>query len=302
MAIYGIYTYSQNHLVTSAFNLNSIALLVAALAFIGFGQMVVIFTGGIDLSVGPLAGMLVVIASFFAVEGKSTGTVILGFLIMIGAAIVIGTLNGTLIRYAKFTPIAATLATYIALQGISLLLRSTQGGYIAGNITEAIKTKVAGIPLAFIVAVVLAIALEYLLRRSRWGLNLRAVGSREDAAHRLGVKTNRTFILAYVASSLLTFLGAVMLMAQLGVGDPTQGVTYTLSSITAVVLGGASLFGGRGSFIGVLLGACLLQQANNSTTFLKLGQSWQYWIVGILVLVAAGIYTQARNAGRRTSS
>jgi ribose transport system ATP-binding protein len=93
-----------------------------------------------------------------------------------------------------------------------------------------------------------------------------------------------------------------MLMAQLGVGDPTQGVTYTLSSITAVVLGGASLFGGRGSFIGVLLGAFLLQQANNSTTFLKLGQSWQYWIVGILVLVAAGIYTQARNAGRRTSS
>jgi ribose transport system ATP-binding protein len=69
--------------------------------------------------------------------------------------------------------------------------------------------------------------------------------------------------------------------------------------VTAVVLGGASLFGGRGSFIGVLLGACLLQQANNSTTFLKLDQSWQYWIVGILVLVAAGIYTQARHVGRR---
>jgi ribose transport system ATP-binding protein len=301
MLAYGIYTYSQNHLVTSAFNLNSIMLLVAALAFIGFGQMVVIFTGGIDLSVGPLAGMLVVISSFFVVEGKSTGTMILGFLIMIGAALVVGTVNGSLVRFAKFTPIAATLATYIALQGVSLLMRSTQGGYIAGNVTEAIKTKVAGIPLAFIVAVVLAVALEYLLRRSRWGLDLRAVGSREDAAHRLGVKTNRTFIGAYVASSMLTFLGAVMLMAQLGVGDPTQGVTYTLSSITAVVLGGASLFGGRGSFIGVLLGACLLQQANNSTTFLKLGQSWQYWIVGILVLVAAGIYTQARNAGRRAA-
>jgi ribose transport system ATP-binding protein len=261
--------------------------------------MIVIFTAGIDLSVGPLAGLLVVIASFFAVEGKSTATVILGFLIMIGAAIVIGTLNGSLIRFAKFTPIAATLATYVALQGVSLLLRHTQGGYISTGITEAIETKVAGIPVAFIVAVALAFGLEYLLRRSRWGLSLRAVGSREDAAHRLGIKTNLTVVCAYISCSLFTFLGAIMLMAQLGVGDPTQGVTYTLSSVTAVVLGGASLFGGRGSFIGVLLGACLLQQANNSTTFLKLDQSWQYWIVGILVLVAAGIYTQARHMGRR---
>jgi ribose transport system ATP-binding protein len=299
MLIYGAYTYSQNHLVTTAYNLNSVMILAAALAFIAFGQMIVIFTAGIDLSVGPLAGLLVVIASFFAVEGKSMTTVILGFLIMIGAAIVIGTLNGTLIRFGKFTPIAATLATYVALQGVSLLLRHTQGGYISTGITEAIETKVAGIPVAFIVAVGLAIALEYLLRRSRWGLNLRAVGSREDAAHRLGIRTNLTVVCAYISCSLFTFLGAVMLMAQLGVGDPTQGVTYTLSSVTAVVLGGASLFGGRGSFIGVLLGACLLQQANNSTTFLKLDQSWQYWIVGILVLVAAGIYTQARHLGRR---
>jgi len=220
-------------------------------------------------------------------------------LLMIGAAIVIGTLNGSLIRFAKFTPIAATLATHVALDGVSLLLRGTQGGFIDTGITEAIETKLLGVPISFLVAVALAVALEYALRRTRWGLNLRAVGSREDAAHRLGVKTNLTFIGAYVACSLFTFLGAVMLMAQLGVGDPTQGVTYTLSAITAVVLGGASLFGARGSFIGVLLGAFLLQQAINSTTFLKLGQSWQYWIVGILVLVAAGIYTQARNAGRR---
>jgi ribose transport system ATP-binding protein len=299
MVLFGVYTYSQNPLVTSAYNLNSVMLLVSALAFIGFGQMIVIFTGGIDLSVGPLAGLLVVIASFFAVEGKSTATVLAGFLIMIGAAVAIGLLNGSLVRFAKFTPIAATLATYVALQGVSLLLRDTQGGFIAGNITEAIETKVGGVPLAFLVAVALAAGLEYCLRRTRWGLNLRAVGSREDAAHRLGVKTNRSFIGAYVACSCFTFLGAVMLMAQLGVGDPTQGVTYTLSSITAVVLGGASLFGGRGSFVGVLLGAALLQQTINATTFLKLGQSWQYWIVGILVLVAAGLYTQARNAGRR---
>jgi ribose transport system ATP-binding protein len=105
---------------------------------------------------------------------------------------------------------------------------------------------------------------------------------------------------AYVACSALTFLGALMLMAQTGVGDPTQGVTYTLASITAVVLGGASLFGGRGSFIGALLGAALLQETINATTFLSLTQAWQYWFQGIFVLLAAAIYTLARRRGQTT--
>lgn len=101
-------------------------------------------------------------------------------------------------------------------------------------------------------------------------------------------------MLAYVACALLTFVGALLLMAQIGVGDPTQGVTYTLSSITAVVLGGASLLGGRGSFVGTLLGAALIQQVLNATTFLNLGQTWQYLFQGLLILLAASIYTQAR--------
>jgi ribose transport system ATP-binding protein len=89
-----------------------------------------------------------------------------------------------------------------------------------------------------------------------------------------------------------------MLMAQLGVGDPTQGVSYTLASITAVVLGGASLFGGRGSFIGALLGAALNTEITNATTDLPLSQAWQFWFLGLLTLGAAAIYTQARRAVR----
>jgi ribose transport system ATP-binding protein len=85
-----------------------------------------------------------------------------------------------------------------------------------------------------------------------------------------------------------------MLMGQIGIGDASQGVTYTLSSITAVVLGGASLFGGRGSFVGALLGAALIQQILNATTFLSLSQAWQYWFVGLLTVGAAAIYSQAR--------
>jgi ribose transport system ATP-binding protein len=294
----GIYTYSQNTRFTSEFNLTSLMTLLAALAFISFGQLIVVLTAGIDISVGPLSGLIVVVGSFFLAEGKSSGLVILGFVLMFFTAIATGLLNGTMVRYGRFTPVAATLVTYIALQGISRLLRPFQGGFIKTSITDAITRKVGVFPIALIVAVCLAILLEYCLRYTRWGLALRAAGSREDAAHRLGVRVNRVIVGAYVASAALTFLGALMLMAQTGVGDPTQGVTYTLASITAVVLGGASLFGGRGSFVGALLGAALLQETINATTFLSLSQAWQFWFQGIFVLLAAAVYTLARRRGQ----
>jgi ribose transport system ATP-binding protein len=297
IVLLALYTWNVNGRFLAAFNLTSLMTLLAALAFISFGQLIVIMTAGIDLSVGPLAGLLVVIASFFVLDGKSTGTIVAGFVLMFAVALAVGLINGSAIRFARFTPVAATLATYIALQGISLLLRHEQGGFIKQPIVDAINSTVGTVPWAFIAAVVLAVVLEVLLRRSRWGLGVRAVGSEDGAAHRLGVRTGRQVVLAYVACSALTFLGALMLMAQLAVGDPTQGTTFTLSSITAVVLGGASLFGGRGSFIGSLLGAALITEIINATTFLDLSQAWQFWFLGILTLVAAAIYTTARRVG-----
>ncbi len=291
----GAYTYAQNTRYLAPFNVTSVLTLLTALAFISMGQTVVIMTGGIDLSVGPLAGLLVVIASFFVTTGKSPTVMVLGFVIMVAVAAASGFTNGLLVRYGGFTPVAATLTLYIGLQGVSLLLRPFQGGYISTKVTDLITTPVGYVPIAFIAAVVIAVGLELLLRRTAWGHNLRAVGSHEDSARRLGVKVNRTHVLAYAAAGVLTFLGALLLMAQIGVGDPTQGVNYTLSSITAVVLGGASLMGGRGSFIGTLLGAALIQQILNATTFLNLSQTWQYFFQGFLILVAAALYTQARN-------
>jgi ribose transport system ATP-binding protein len=109
---------------------------------------------------------------------------------------------------------------------------------------------------------------------------------------------NRTALLGYVAVSLLTFLGSLVLLAQLGVGDPAQGTGYTLTSITAVVLGGTSLLGGRGTFAGTLLGAGLIVQVLNATTFLDLDQTWQYLFQGLLIVVAAIVYSQVRRTGR----
>src|SRR5438105_5634854 len=115
-----LYTQAHNSRFLSPFNLTSLTVLIAATAFISFGQECVILTGGIDLSVGPLAGLVVVIGSFFENAGRSVLVIVAGFGLMIAASLVVGLLNGTMVQFARFTPIVATLVTYIAIQGVSL--------------------------------------------------------------------------------------------------------------------------------------------------------------------------------------
>ncbi len=295
MALLGSYILSINDKYLSDFNVSSVLLLATALGFIALGQTVAMMTGGIDLAAGPLAGLLVVVSSFFFLKESSMTSMMLGLLAMVAVSVAVGLLNGSLIRYLKFTAIAATLTTYIGLGGVSFLLRSAPDGYINTDVTSLITTKFGPLPAVFALLVIVVIAMEYVLRKRPWGWRLRAAGSEEEAARRVGVKINRTILGAYVTSGLFTFLGAIILMAQLGIGDASQGVGYTLTSITAVVLGGTSLLGGRGTFVGTLFGAILLVQVMNSTVFLGLDQMWQYIFQGLLILVAAITYSVARN-------
>jgi ribose transport system ATP-binding protein len=293
-ALLGLFVFSQNANFLSFFNIYNILLLATALGFIALGQTVAMLMGGIDLTVGPLAGFLVVVASFFINDDKSTVMILAGFLLMFAGAFVVGSINGLLIRFANFTPIAATLAMYIGLQGMSFLLRDQPDGYISFPVTEWINWQWGPIPVAFIVLVLAALGLEYGLRQLKQGWRLRAVGSNEESARRVGVRIDRTFISGYIASSLLTAVGALMLMTQIGVGDPRQGINYTLSSITAVVLGGTSLSGGRGTFIGTVLGAVLATEVLNAVTFLGLSQTYQYLFQGALIVISALIYSIVR--------
>ena len=295
----GLYVFSQNANFFSAFNISNILMLATALGFVALGQTIAVLMGGIDLSVGPLAGFLVVVASFFINDDKSALTIAAGFALMFAGAFVVGAVNGLLIRFANFTAIAATLATYIGLQGLSFLMRDGPGGYINGDVVAVLTWQIGPIPLAFAALVVLAFVGEFALRQTRAGWQLRAVGSHEGAARRIGVRVDRTFVAGYIGSSLMTAFGAVMLMAQIGVGDPRQGASYTLSSITAVVLGGTSLRGGRGAFIGTVLGAVLLTEVLNAVSFLNLSETYQYVFQGALILVAALIYSAARLRSKR---
>lgn len=292
---------TQNARFLGEANLVSVLLTTTALAFIALGQMLVVMTGGIDLSVGPLTGLVLVIISFFWFDGASVGSLLAGVAVAVVAAVVVGAINGGLIRGLGFTAVAATLVTYIGIQGISLLLRPEIDGYVDFAILDVINYSVGPIPVAFVVAVLAAVVLGVVLRFSRPGIALRASGSDTAIAEKMGVRTGLTVTAAYIGCSLMTMLGGIMLVGQVGVGDPNQGIGFTLSAITAVVVAGTLLRGGSGSPIAVLLGALLLQVILALANFLRLDTAWQYWLQGAIVIVAAVLYIalQQRNSGHK---
>jgi ribose transport system ATP-binding protein len=254
----------------------------------------VLLTAGVDLSVGPFMALGLVVFTAFAQDGKGIGGVLLGLVVLLAVAVVVGLVNGSLIRFAKINPVIATLATFIALQGVALLINPVPEGLLSADVFEFLSGTVGGtIPVVFVFVLALAVAGELTLRRTRLGLALRAVGSDEVAAHRIGVRVGPLLLLAYVLCALFAALAAIMLAVQIGTGDATAGQNYTLQSIAAVVLGGASIYGGRGSVLGSVLGAVLLTEVIAGLTFLQLGEAWQFWLPGGIVLVSAWIYARA---------
>ncbi|MDO9381119.1 MAG: ATP-binding cassette domain-containing protein [Nocardioidaceae bacterium] len=273
-------------------NVQSLLIASAALGLVALGQLTVVMTGGIDLSAGPVVGLTVVVLSYTATDGGAGGAAV-GVVIALAVAAGVGLLNGLLVLGLQLPPIVATLATFVAVQGVSLLLRDTPGGLIEPALMSSVISAVGPVPLLFVVLIVLAVLLERVLRNPT-GMALRAAGSDPGAAARLGVPLGRTVLGAYVVSSVLAGLGGVVVAGQIGIGDPTQGVTYTLSSITVVVLAGASVYGGRGSYLGIVPGAILLAMLSNASNFLGLNQAWQFWLPGGLVLVATAIAFRTR--------
>ncbi|RFS84290.1 ATP-binding cassette domain-containing protein [Actinomadura spongiicola] len=290
----GAFVASRNGLYLSGQNVRTTLALLAALAFIALGQLVVVQAGGFDLSVGPLSGLIVVVGSFYFAEPLGAGALVLGLLIAATVAFGAGLLNGVMAGPGGISPIVTTLVTFILFQGCSLLLRPTPGGTYDIRLSDALTTAAGPLPVSFAVAVAIGIALEWWLRRTRSGMALRAVGSDDDVARRLGLSPERVRLYAYLGCAGLTFCGSLVLAGQVGIGDPNLGTEYTLMSITAVVLGGASIFGGRGSFVGAMLGALLIVQVMNATTFLGLDDAWQRWLVGLMTLSGAGVYSRLR--------
>lgn len=294
IAVLSLVGFLANPLFLGPQNISGILTLTAVLALVAFGQVLVLLTGGIDLSTGPLVGLTVVVASFYLIDGASILEQASGWFLMFGVALGIGLINWVLIDVVRLSPIIATLVTYMAVQGVSLTLRPSPAGVISRAVTDPLRLVVGPIPVSFLVVAALGLVLGYLLMRSRPGIALRAIGSSPEAARVNGLNPKALRLAAYLGSSLCAAFAGVLFMAQTSIGDGRSGITFTLLSITAAVVGGASVFGGRGSFIGALLGALLVQVVSAITVFLRLTPDWQYYLVGTMTLGAVALYSIAR--------
>jgi len=281
-------------------NFGLILPLLATLAFYAMAQQLVMMIGGIDLSVGPLGGFLVVIGSFVLSATRTPIGLVLGIAIVAIIAAGVGTVNWLLTTIVKINPLIATLVTYTALQGVSYLLRPLPAGRIDPTLIANVGGKWGFMPVMAVLAIVVAVVLELMLYRSRRGARLRAVGSSDVIAKRVGISTKWVALAAYVGCSVMVVPAALLLMAQAGTGNATIGDSFTLASIGAAVLGGASIFGGRGSFLGAVLGAVLVTQINTVVQFLGLDLYWQQWLLGGLTLAAAAFYSKARSLIERS--
>lgn len=290
----GVYVASQNEFYLTARNFTGLLALLAPLVVVALAQQTAMLGGGFDLSVGPLSGFMLVIGSFYIIEGVASYWIAVGFGLVILAGLAVGAINGGIIQGLNVNAVIVTLAMFMLLRGLSLTLRDRPEGSIDERVTDIISAKLGPIPVSIIVVVIGMIILEIVLRKSRAGLALRAIGSNADAAARIGVRVGRVRFWSYVATSALVIPAGILLMAQVGIGDPSSGITYTLASITAVVLGGARVMGGRGSYVGAFFGALLIVQVQTVTTFLQLGQSWQYWLMGILLLGSTILFAATR--------
>lgn len=272
----------------------------ATLVLVGLAQLLVVMTGGIDLSVGSVVALSGVIVSFFA-NGDMLLFVI-GVAISIVVGLVVGTINGLLVTRLNIPPVIATLVTSIAIVGLAQVLRPQPSNTATDAIMTAIGTTVAGIPLILIVALLIAVALWFVIGRTRLGRGLRATGSDPVKANRMGVSVRGMRMFAAVAAGGLSAVAGFALYTTTGIGDANTGQTLTLTSVTAIVIAGASIFGGSGSAIAVAVAGFLLETITSALTFLSLSLSWQYWVQGAFVLVAAVIPLVVRLARSRAEA
>jgi ribose transport system ATP-binding protein len=257
----GGYAAAQNADFYSTFNLNSLLGSSGALplAVVAMGQVFALMVGGFDVSVGALMTLVVVVASKgLLTTGGSWWTFLLGSIALVALGVAVGVVNAFLIRKVRLPSIIATLATLSVMQGISLVLRPVPGGEIDFNLLEKLNLSVSFVPYAFIGVVVAAAAADFWLYRSAGGLTARAVGADEVSARRIGVPSEAINWRAFILCSTMAAIAGFFLVAQVGIGDARVGSNFALTSIAAAVLGGASLSGGKGSFVGAVVGALFL--------------------------------------------
>jgi ribose transport system ATP-binding protein len=285
----GAYAAVSQSAFLSSSNLNALLLEAMPLVLVSMGQATALLVGGFDVSVGALMTMCVVTASFTITPTMSGLALLPGALAVAGVGLATGLFNALLIQVLRLPSIIATLGTFSILEGASLLLRAYPAGPINTDVVSTLNEGVSFIPLAFVGVVVLALAADGWLYRRRGGLGLRAVGLDATSSRRIGMATRLTVIAAFVACSLMAALAGFYLAAEVQIGSPIIG-NEALESIAAAVLGGASLAGGKGSYVGTLLAAFFLTEINNVLPLFQQPTEYADMTIGGLILLALVLY------------
>jgi ribose/xylose/arabinose/galactoside ABC-type transport system permease subunit len=271
----------------SATNLVNVLTQASYYIVLAIGMTFVISSAGIDLSVGSLLA-LVTVVGFDLIKGGLDPLV--GVVVMFGLGGLIGCFTGTLIAYVKIPPFIATLGMMASLRGLALL--HSAGNMLYGlppSITWIGQGSIAGVPVPVIIALLFALFGAWLYNHTRFGLHVRALGGNREAARLAGVRVDLVEVAVYTMMGLVTALGGLIMIARIDSTQATIGTAMEIHVISAVIIGGTSLFGGRGTIVGTVLGAILLSMMTNALVIAGVDYFWQLVIMGAIVLLAVAI-------------
>jgi ribose transport system permease protein len=254
---------------------------------LALGTTFVIITGGIDLSIGTGMALCAVMSGVMIVNlGIPLALGVLGTILFGG---LLGLINGFNVAILKIPPFIATLAMMLVAQGLALVLSHSTPIYF-NDVPAYSKISrgnlIPNFPNAVIILAVVAVIAGVLLTKSILGRYTFSIGSNEDATALSGIDVRKWKIVVYTFAGLFTGLAGVMISARLGSAQPATGMGYELQAIAAVVIGGTSLAGGKGSIVGTVIGALIISVLNNGLQIMSIPQEWQNVILGCVILVA----------------
>lgn len=265
-------------------NMLNVGMSIAVIGILSVGMTFVILTGGIDLGIGSVIALGGVVSAMTAV---ATGSVPLGFAAAVAIGVAWGIFNGSFVAYLKVPPFVVTLAVLTVARGLAYIISE---GRSIGNLPDTFawlgKSSVLGIPLSILLMAESFVIGWFILTNTRFGRHIYAVGGNSEASFLAGINVKAMLFWVYVLNGLLTGIAAVVLASRLGAGVPNSGEQYELDVIAAVVVGGTSLSGGRGSVIFTLFGAIFIGILNNGLNLAGIDSYLQKIVLGAVILLA----------------
>jgi ribose/xylose/arabinose/galactoside ABC-type transport system permease subunit len=274
-------------------NLSNILLRALPLLAVSLGQTMVLLGAGIDLSVGAIIALSTTVASV-----SLESNLFAGILLVFASGMFVGLINGLGVTFLRINPFLMTLGTTIITAGTALYIRPYPGGMIPMSYVNFVLARIGVFPLTpFCLFVFLILFGIIIMRRSRFGRHLYAVGGNKDAARLAGISSHRVLIGTYVFSGFFAAFAGLYMTARICCGDPGVGASYQMDSIAAAVLGGTALTGGRGSMGGTVIGVIILAMLGNIFNLLNFNIYWQNILRGlILIVVVASSQMRVRKA------